>query len=97
MKLSHLNGLRALEATLRKGTFSAAAKELGVTVAAIGQQLRNLEEYLGVTLFERLPRAPGRRPKRVSWPSASLPASRTSKTSSPSFAPATTGGGYRSP
>ena len=55
MKLSHLNGLRALEATLRKGTFSAAAKELGVTVAAIGQQLRNLEAYLGVTLFERLP------------------------------------------
>ena len=55
MKLSHLNALRALEATLRKGTFSAAAEELGVTVAAIGQQLRGLEEYLGIRLFDRLP------------------------------------------
>lgn len=55
MKLSHLNGLRALEATLRNGTFTAAAEELGVTVAAVGQQVRGLEEYLGVKLFDRLP------------------------------------------
>ena len=55
MKLSHLNALRALEATLRKGTFSAAADELGVTVAAIGQQVRGLEKYLGIKLFDRLP------------------------------------------
>lgn len=55
MKLSHLNALRALEATLRKGTFSAAADELGVTVAAIGQQLRGLEKYLDIKLFDRLP------------------------------------------
>lgn len=55
MKLSHLNGLRALEATLRNGTFSAAGEELGVTVAAIGQQIRGLEDYLGVKLFDRLP------------------------------------------
>jgi len=55
MKLSHLNGLRAFEATLRRGTFSAAAEELGVTVAAIGQQLKGLEEYLGIRLFDRLP------------------------------------------
>jgi len=55
VKLSHLNGLRALEATLRRGTFSAAAEELGVTVAAIGQQLRVLEDYLGIRLFDRLP------------------------------------------
>lgn len=55
MKLTHLNGLRALEATLRKGTFTAAADELGVTVAAIGQQIRGLEEYLGVKLFDRHP------------------------------------------
>ena len=47
--------MRALEATLRKGTFSAAAEELGVTVAAIGQQLRGLEEYIGIRLFDRLP------------------------------------------
>lgn len=55
MKLSHLNGLRALEATLRKGTFTAAADELGVTVAAIGQQIRGLEAYIDVKLFDRLP------------------------------------------
>lgn len=55
MKLSHLNGLRALEATLRNGTFSAASEELGVTVAAIGQQIRGLEDYLGVKLFDRRP------------------------------------------
>lgn len=55
MKLSHLNGLRALEATLRNGTFSAASAELGVTVAAIGQQIRGLEDYLGVKLFDRHP------------------------------------------
>lgn len=55
MKLSHLNGLRALEATLRNGTFTAAAEELGVTVAAIGQQIRGLEDYLGIRLFDRLP------------------------------------------
>ena len=55
MKLSHLNGLRALEATLRSGTFTAAAQELGVTVAAIGQQIRGLEDYLHLKLFERLP------------------------------------------
>lgn len=55
MKVTHLNGLRALEATLRNGTFTAAAEELGVTVAAIGQQIRGLEDYLGVKLFERRP------------------------------------------
>lgn len=55
MKLSHLNGLRALEAALRKGTFSGAADELGVTAAAIGQQIRGLEDYLGIRLFDRLP------------------------------------------
>jgi len=55
MKLSHLNGLRALEATLRNGTFTAAADELGVTVAAIGQQIRGLEDFLDLKLFERLP------------------------------------------
>jgi LysR family glycine cleavage system transcriptional activator len=53
MKLSHLNGLRALEATLRLGSFSAAAGELGVTPAAVGQRVRVLEDYLGRPLFTR--------------------------------------------
>jgi LysR family glycine cleavage system transcriptional activator len=53
MKVSHLNALRALEATLRKGSFKAAADELGVTTAAIGQQVRTLEEFLDRKLFLR--------------------------------------------
>ena len=55
MKLSHLNGLRVLEAVLRGGSFAAAAEELGVTVAAVGQQIRGLEDFLGVKLFDRRP------------------------------------------
>lgn len=53
MRVTHLNGLRALEATLRTGSFRAAANELGVTTAAIGQQIRNLEDFLGRKLFSR--------------------------------------------
>jgi len=53
MKISHLNALRALEATLRKGSFKAAADELGVTTAAIGQQIRTLEAFLDRKLFLR--------------------------------------------
>lgn len=55
MKTTHLNGLRALEATLRLGGFRAAADELGVTPAAVGQRVRALEDYLGRPLLERRP------------------------------------------
>ena len=40
MRISHLNNLRALEATVRTGSFRAAAAKLGVTPAAVGQQAR---------------------------------------------------------
>jgi LysR family glycine cleavage system transcriptional activator len=53
MKVAHLNALRALEVTLRQGSFRAAADELSVTTAAIGQQLRTLEDFLGRKLFLR--------------------------------------------
>ena len=53
MRVTHLNGLKALEATLRTGSFRAAADELGVTTAAVGQQIRTLENFLGVKLFLR--------------------------------------------
>ena len=53
MNVSHLNALRALEATLRQGSFKMAADELGVTTAAIGQQIRTLEDYLDRKLFLR--------------------------------------------
>lgn len=53
MRLSHLNALRALDATLRHGSFSEAAVEIGITPAAVGQRVRSLELYLGKTLFVR--------------------------------------------
>jgi LysR family glycine cleavage system transcriptional activator len=51
--LSHLNALRAFEATARLGSYVRAADELAVTAAAVGQQVRTLEDYLGGALFER--------------------------------------------
>src|SRR5262245_50691136 len=52
-RLAHLNALQAFEATARLGTFVAAAAEMGVTPAAVGQQVRLLEEYFATALFER--------------------------------------------
>ena len=49
----YLNSLRALEASVRLGSFRAAAVELGVTPAAVGQQVRNLEAALGRQLLVR--------------------------------------------
>lgn len=49
----HLNALRALEASARHQSFSAAAAELHVTPAAVGQLVRTLEQWLGAPLFHR--------------------------------------------
>ncbi len=54
-ELLHLNALRAFEAAARLGSFARAAKELGVTPAAVGQQVRILEDFLGQRLFHRSP------------------------------------------
>jgi LysR family transcriptional regulator, regulator of gene expression of beta-lactamase len=51
-----LNGLRAFEAAARHLSFTKAAIELNVTPAALGHQVKGLEERLGVPLFRRLPR-----------------------------------------
>jgi LysR family glycine cleavage system transcriptional activator len=48
--------LRTFEAAARLGGFTAAAGELGLTPAAVSQQIRALEEQLGYPLFRRLPR-----------------------------------------
>lgn len=54
MKLpAHLNALRAFEASARHQSFSAAAAELHVTPAAVGQLVRSLEDWLGTPLFVR--------------------------------------------
>lgn len=52
-KLIHMNALRALEASARHRSFSAAAKELNVTPAAVGQLVRALENWVGEDLFYR--------------------------------------------
>ncbi len=55
--LPPLNALRAFEAAGRHLSFTKAAAELHVTPAAISQQLKTLEDYLGVQLFRRLNKA----------------------------------------
>ena len=49
----HLNALRAFEASARHKSFSAAAEELHVTSAAVGQLVRSLEDWRGKPLFIR--------------------------------------------
>ena len=56
-RLPSLNALRAFEAAGRHLSFSRAAEELHVTPAAVGQQVRALESYLGEALFVRLNRS----------------------------------------
>lgn len=51
--LPPLTALRAFEATARLGGFSAASRVLNVTHAAVAQQVRGLEEHLGVALVQR--------------------------------------------
>ncbi|MDQ0474726.1 LysR substrate-binding domain-containing protein [Labrys wisconsinensis] len=50
------NRLRAFEASARHSSFAGAARELNLTAAAVGNQVRLLEAELGAALFERLAR-----------------------------------------
>jgi len=52
-KLPPLNALRAFEAAARLGGFTAAATELCVTPAAVAQQVKALEAWVGAKLFKR--------------------------------------------
>lgn len=52
-RLPPLNALRAFEAAGRLGSFKEAAAQLHVTNGAVSQQVRLLEAWLGVPLFER--------------------------------------------
>jgi hypothetical protein len=55
MKRTHLplNALRVFDAAARHLSFTRAADELAVTPAAVGQQIRALEDHLGTVLFRR--------------------------------------------
>ncbi len=55
-QLPPLTALRAFEATARHLSFTRAAKELGMTQAAVSYQIRLLEERVGAPLFLRKPR-----------------------------------------
>lgn len=52
-KIPPLNSVRTFEAVARHQSFSAAANELSVTVAAVSHQVRQLEDGLGQKLLER--------------------------------------------
>lgn len=52
-----LSALRAFEAAARLESFSAAARELNVTHAAIAQHVRALEDHFGQPLMERAGRS----------------------------------------
>lgn len=53
MKTPFLNALQAVEASYRLQSFSAAAEELNVTPAAVGQLVKSLEDWLDKPLFIR--------------------------------------------
>jgi LysR family glycine cleavage system transcriptional activator len=57
MRMDHrrlpLTALRTFESAGRLSSFSRAADELLVTQAAVSRQIRDLERYLGMPLFER--------------------------------------------
>ena len=52
-RLPPLNALRFFETVARHRSFVRAAEELHVTPAAVSQQIKLLEDHLGVTLFKR--------------------------------------------
>ena len=51
-----LNALRMFEASARNLSFVKASDELSVTPAAVSQQVKGLEEFLGQPLFRRQPK-----------------------------------------
>jgi LysR family transcriptional regulator, glycine cleavage system transcriptional activator len=58
--------LQAFESAARHGSFTGAAKELGLTQSALSRQIKELELQFGVALFERVRQrvvvsSPGRR------------------------------------
>ncbi|MEH6823530.1 MAG: LysR family transcriptional regulator [Motiliproteus sp.] len=53
-----IRNLRTLVAVFKQGSFAAAADQLCLTQSAISQQIRALEDDLGVKLFDRSGRSP---------------------------------------
>lgn len=55
-RLPPLPAIRAFEAAARHGGFQRAGEELRVSAGAVAHQVKQLENWLGVALFQRLPR-----------------------------------------
>ncbi|MFT3800419.1 MAG: LysR substrate-binding domain-containing protein [Burkholderiaceae bacterium] len=53
LRLPPLNAVRVFVAAARHQSFTRAAAELHVTHGAVSRQIKSLEDYLGVALFER--------------------------------------------
>ena len=80
LKLPPLNALKAFEAAARGGSYVAAAAELGVSAAAVSQQVRNLEGWVIAALGQTgsmkiLTMPPRRRSETSSWSKAPAAAS----------------------
>ena len=45
--------LATLDAVLKRGSFAAAANDVGLTPSAVGLQIKQLEDYFGQPLFDR--------------------------------------------
>ena len=55
-KLPPLENLPAFEVAARLGSFTAAAEELGLTHSTVSRRVQSIENWLGMSLFERQPR-----------------------------------------
>lgn len=67
--ISQINALHTFEAAARHSSYSRAAAELFITQAAVSQQIRGLEQTLGIKLFIR----EGRSMKLTEWGHRLLP------------------------
>ncbi|NIB39874.1 LysR family transcriptional regulator [Pseudomaricurvus alkylphenolicus] len=56
-KLPPLSALEGFEAAARLKSFSLAAEELNITQSAVSHQIRSLEEFFGLDLFNRVGRS----------------------------------------
>ena len=107
--MARLPPLKCFEAAARGNSFSKAADELHVTQSAVSHQIRQLEEWFGVALFDRQGRqtlptpegvefaAPMARPLGLSGrPASALPkATARPRSPLPPFPPSQQSGSYR--
>lgn len=57
MRIPSLKNLHTFQVAGRHLSFKRAGAELSITASAVSHQIRNLESFLGLELFRRLPRA----------------------------------------